>query len=104
MASKAAKETVYGRNKHRDEADYPKDSPRRFGFITQLELMVARPYAEAPQNLSASTRPAEHNTRKMPRFVPVSQLAAAQHGNRTIRTLVSHRVHLRPGTQSLGGT
>lgn len=95
---------MYGRSKHRDQADFPKDSQERFGMITQLERAVARAYTDAPMNLTASNKASEHNTRKMPRFIPVSQLAGARHGNQTIRTLVSHRIHFRPGTQSLGGT
>ena len=73
-------------------------------MIAQLQRVVARTYTGAPQYLAASNKPSEHNTGKMARYIPVAQLAGERRGNQSIRTLVSHRIHFRPGTQSLGGT
>lgn len=95
---------MYGRVRTQDQSDFPKDPQTRFGIVAQLQRAVARGYTGAPMNLTASNKPSEHNIGKMPRFIPVSQLANQAQGNQTIKNLLSHRIHLRPGSQSLGGT
>jgi len=93
---------VIGQDRSRDQARV--STSERPGMIAQLQRMVARPWSSAPMFKAASNKPSEHNTGKMARYIPVAQLAGERRGNQSIRTLVSHRIHFRPGTQSLGGT
>ena len=93
---------MYGQSRDRDQPEPAR--PERPDMVAQLSRMVRAAYTGAPMFKAASNKPSEHNTNKMPRFIPVSQLRGARMGNQTIRTLVSHKVHFRPGTQSLGGT
>lgn len=60
-------------------------------------------YLEAPQNLHASNRPSDTNIANIPVRIVVAQLAP-QTQPRGFRKTLSHRIVLRPGNQSLGGT
>jgi hypothetical protein len=95
---------VIGRDRGQDQALPAKDAQTRFGMLTELGLMTRAPFRREPMYLHASNKPSEHNTGKMPRFIPVSQLRGERTGNVTMLKLVSNRIHFRPGTQSLGGT
>lgn len=86
------------------------DAQDKFGAGLQYRLDVARPYDLTPATqppgwttLNASNKPSEHNILNGARMIPVAQLAG-QTAAPNLRTLISYRVNLRPGNQSLGGT
>ena len=93
---------MLGRSRDQDQAQPVKDRQDRFG--AQTPYAIRWQFRDQPQYLTASNKPSEHNTGKIARYIPVSQLRGTRAGNQTIRTMVSHKVHFRPGTQSLGGT
>jgi hypothetical protein len=86
------------------------DAQDKFGAGTLYEGEVAQPWTLTPRasrpfwsTSKVSNKPAEHNIGNMPVRIVVAQLPA-QTRPRNLNHLVSRRLVLRPGNQSLGGT
>jgi hypothetical protein len=106
---------MLGRNPSVDRADgapaHPGyDAQTKFGAGILYDDGVAFAYVHAQERkapywttLHASNKESEHNIGNMPVRIVVAQLAN-QTQARNLKTLVSQRITLRPGSQSLGGT
>lgn len=86
------------------------DPLTRFGADLQYEERARAPYALTPwarppywMTLSASNKPSEHNIQNYLPVVNPAQLRGQTHPP-NLKTLISHRIQLGPGNQSLGGT
>jgi hypothetical protein len=101
---------MIGRSARQDQPVPVLDAVDRFGAGTLYREDIARPFRLTPlaappfwSTLNASNKASEHNPYNvLPRIV-VAQLA----GQTTAPDLsrrISHRIVLRPGNQSLGGT
>ncbi len=75
----------------------------KFGAGVLYEPVVKLGFLASPQNLHASNKPSEHNTGNIPIRIVVAQLAG-QTQPPALKRMISQRLVLRPGNQSLGGT
>jgi hypothetical protein len=99
---------VLGRSNQLDRSTGALDRPGydhigKFGAGALYGDIVAFAYTDAPQNSKVSNKESEHFIGNMPVRIVIAQLAG-QTQPRNLKTLVSQRIVLRPGNQSLGGT
>lgn len=79
-----------------------------FPYVHTPEAGTAQPLRESPRwpgwaTLRASNKDSEHFTGNIPVRIVVAQLAGQTQPN-NLKNLMSRRLLLRPGNQSLGGT
>ena len=99
---------MLGRSRHADRSTGAPDHPGydqldKYGAAVLYKPGVKDAYLAAPQNLTASPKASEHNTGNIPVRIVVAQLAG-QTQPPALNRMISRRIVLRPGNQSIGGT